>query len=116
MPIEIVPAPISRDSDGLARSSRNRYFEPPARAVAPQIAKGLQRAADLFQGGDRSPVSLQQSVISSLQEQPEFEVEYVEVRRQEGLEPFAAEIDQPAVILVAARLAGVRLIDNWELG
>jgi pantoate--beta-alanine ligase len=43
-----------------------------------------------------------------------FEPEYVAIRRQSDLSS-PAEGDRNLVILVAARFAGVRLIDNVEL-
>ena len=115
LPLAIVPAETSRESDGLARSSRNRYFDDQHRSIAPLISAGLQEAAQLFSRGERQTAKLRETVLAKISSHPAFAVEYVEICRRDSLEPCGEQITEAAVILVAARLAGVRLIDNWEL-
>jgi pantoate--beta-alanine ligase len=46
---------------------------------------------------------------------PAFRLEYAEIRGASDLAEFSETIDRPAVLLVAAHLGSVRLIDNLEL-
>src|SRR3989304_2543483 len=53
--IEIVAAPIVREADGLAMSSRNKYLEGEDRIAARCLSRGLFLARDLFRRGERDP-------------------------------------------------------------
>src|SRR3546814_19792125 len=50
-PVELLPAPIVRESDGLALSSRNQYLSAEQRAVAPAIHRTLLAMRDAAQAG-----------------------------------------------------------------
>ncbi len=106
----IVMAPTSRESDGLARSSRNQYLTAEERARAPALYAALGAvAAGLAQPG-ASPGALCDAAMASLREAG-FDPEYVEVRDAATLAACAA-LDRPLVVLGAARLGRARLIDN----
>ncbi len=114
-PISIIGAPISRDKDGLALSSRNAYLSEQHRLmVAPQLNLTLKdMAAELANGRDLA------STIASGRERLEqagFKLDYLEVRRADNLVPFDDEINAPARILAAVYLGKTRLIDNMPVG
>ncbi|MEI8064278.1 MAG: pantoate--beta-alanine ligase [Verrucomicrobiota bacterium] len=114
-PIEIVPAPIVREADGLALSSRNRYLTPAERAQAAAIWKSLTTARDLFQAGERNPDYLQATIQRLLGTLPAFRLDYAEIADAETLEP--VKVLQPGnILLIAAYLGQTRLIDNLRLG
>jgi pantoate--beta-alanine ligase len=113
MPLKIVGVDTLRDSDGLAMSSRNRYLKTEERQHAISIPSALKAALSAFSAGERSPQKLEEIAFNSLS--PELKVEYVAVRKQRDLSAFSDGIDQNAVILLAAKLGGTRLIDNMEL-
>jgi pantoate--beta-alanine ligase len=114
LPVDVVGAPIVREPDGLAMSSRNRYLEGPLRARAGAIARGLRSAFDAHAAGERDPAKLAQLVQAEVA--PEFDaIDYIETAHADTLEPLSAPSDR-MVILVAARLGSTRLIDNLELG
>jgi len=112
--IEIRVCPIVREPDGLAMSSRNRYLSPEERSQAPAIYRGLCRAKELFDSGERRAAALIQAVRSTLQEAPLATVDYVAVVNPESLRE-VRRIESEAVILVAARFGQTRLLDNIRL-
>lgn len=113
-PLEIVVAPTCRDDDGLALSSRNIRLTPEARTRATKLWRGLTAAKEQFDSGERHSEQLIETIriICSIDG---MELDYVEVADTETLEtkPLA---DERSVILLAAVVDGVRLIDNVLLG
>jgi len=113
--VEIFGAPIVREADGLAMSSRNRYLEGEDRPAALCLHKGLCRARDLFAVGVRDPEKLTASVRARILSEPRAMLEYVEARDPENLSPVRVPSDR-MTIFVAARVGPARLIDNITLG
>jgi len=113
LPVEIIGAPIIREADGLAMSSRNAYLTPQERTAAPrlyeilsQLAKAIaSRSVPLKSGIEQASAALAKSG---------FKVDYLELRESETLAPLDA-FAPPARLLVAAWLGKTRLIDNIEL-
>jgi len=111
MPVQIVPCPIVRESDGLAMSSRNARLSLEERAEAPVIYKVLSGIKENYSWF--IPDGIKQLVTGEIQESRYFRVEYVDVVDTETLLPFEDWQDaEHAVVCVAAYLGGVRLIDN----
>jgi pantoate--beta-alanine ligase len=112
LPVEIVGAPIVRDADGLALSSRNAYLTAEQRAVAPALHRVLANAADqLAKGATVSAVEAEGA--ASIGTAGFDAVDYFEVRSPGDLRPLGpGPPGMPARILVAARLGKTRLIDN----
>jgi pantoate--beta-alanine ligase len=110
--VEIDCAPIVRDQDGLALSSRNAYLSASQRQAAPVLHRALTRAADDLAVG--SPVSeVEGAALRSLLEAGFDAVDYFEVRQPEDLKRMGpGVIDGEARLLAAARLGQTRLIDN----
>ena len=108
--IEIEGVPTERAEDGLALSSRNGYLSDVQRQIAPRLYQCMcQLAQDIERGGKPVPELIQQQ-INALTEAG-FTPDYIEVRRADTLEPAAGD-DRELVILAAAWLGNVRLIDN----
>ena len=114
MPIEIVGAPIVREADGLALSSRNRYLSPEARGRALSLSGGLRSAAHRWEAGVRDAGALLGAVRAEVESRCES-VDYVALADAVELRPLEGEITG-GVLLVAARVEGTRLIDNLWLG
>ncbi len=109
-PIAIIGAPVVREADGLAMSSRNVYLDPSERAAAPQLYAVLaDMAADLASGREIDDTIRQGW---ARLENAGFRIDYLDVRESETLMPLEATVDVPARLLAAAHLGGVRLIDN----
>ncbi len=114
LPVEIRPCPIVREKGGLALSSRNAYLSPEGREAALVLSASLKTARKRFQGGERDAAALRREILDLLAEEKRVHPEYVEIRDRETLEEISA-LNRPAVIALAARVDGVRLIDNIQL-
>jgi pantoate--beta-alanine ligase len=112
MGVEIVGAPIMREADGLAMSSRNAYLSPEERAIAGRLNVILQAAAsDLEAGADVEPTiaAARAEVIAAKFDR----IDYLEARSADLLEPIGpGPVDRPARLFAAVILGRTRLIDN----
>jgi len=108
LPVKVIGAPIIREKDGLALSSRNVYLSPEDRAAAPVLHKVLKETAKAISAGENIERALSQGrekIISA-----GFQLDYLEARD-------AATLAMPANksklrLLVAAKIGATRLIDN----
>lgn len=107
-PIDIVEAPVVREPDGLALSSRNVRLSRRDREEALAISRGLFQAAEQVDAGERSADRLEATVMRSIRR---LETDYVMLASQETMTEIE-ELDRPAVLAVAATAGDVRLIDN----
>lgn len=114
VPVEIVVAPIVRESDGLARSSRNRYLTPAERAAAPQIQATLQKISAKISSGETDAATLANFFMKTLRENPIFEPEYIEIVNASTMLPLEKIARGETLVAVAVRLteSRTRLIDN----
>jgi pantoate--beta-alanine ligase len=114
-PTRIAVAPIARDADGLALSSRNAYLSPAERREALALGRGLRAAAAAFDAGEREAKVLERAVRDAVAAEPGVSVDYISVAEPHRLEP-VAEAAAGTVVAIAARVGGTRLIDNVILG
>ena len=114
IPVEIRVAPIVRESDGLALSSRNRYLTARERAAAPQIRATLAQIAEKISAGTADAAALAEFFLKTLGSDPIFEPEYIEIVDSSTMQPLAQIAPGKTLIAVAVRLAEshTRLIDN----
>jgi len=110
IPVRILGAPIVREEDGLALSSRNGYLSPQERKKAPLFYQALRTvAADL---GNGEGCDVASSTGRFKLEAEGFRVDYIAIRDPETLEPLSGPIRGPARVLGAVYLGKTRLIDN----
>ena len=114
LPVEIVGCPLVREPDGLAMSSRNRNLSPAEREAATVIHRGLKAGADLVDGGERDAGRLRRVVANVLTTEELVRLEYAEVVAADTLAPLD-EVTGDVLVAVAARVGGVRLIDNMTI-
>jgi pantoate--beta-alanine ligase len=114
MGVEIVGAPIVRENDGLAMSSRNAYLTTRQRRQATCLYRSLERAKTLFGRGERDTLKLVSAVRTLIEAEPEARVDYIEIRDPETLEPLERIVDRGLVAL-AVFFGKTRLIDNTVL-
>ncbi len=108
--VSIVGAPVVREPDGLALSSRNTYLTADQRRAAPALYKALCRASVRLEAGEGAAgvlAAARDEVVAA-----GFDaVDYLTLRDAATLAPLDAA-DRPARLLAAAHLGGARLIDN----
>lgn len=113
LPVEIVTCPTIREPDGLAMSSRNRYLDADQRERARSISAALFEAADRLRAGESDLTAVRSGIRQKI-EAAGLTIDYATAARPDTLE----ELHTPSealVLLVAARLGSVRLIDNVEV-
>jgi pantoate--beta-alanine ligase len=108
--LKVIGAPIVREPDGLAMSSRNAYLTPAERAVAPVLHRTLTACARRISGG--SPIARILADGRKAITAAGFALDYLEARNADTLAPVRWRADGPIRLLVAARLGKTRLIDN----
>lgn len=109
--IQIVVAPIVREPDGLAMSSRNVYLSPDERKQAMVLYRALMRVQTLADCGERRAAELIRAGEEVIREEPGARLEYFEVVNSDTLEP-VADVSGGALVAVAALFGNTRLIDN----
>ena len=111
MPVVIIGAPLIRDHDGLALSSRNRYLSPEQRTQAQSISKTLLLIQEQVQQGNTQTHALRKLARESLLVD---ELDYLEFVHPDTLLPIK-EMTAPTQLLIAAWVGSTRLIDNIRL-
>lgn len=107
---KIVGAPIVREKDGLALSSRNRYLAADERAAAPALYRVLKECAGRIKAGGPVEAVLEDGRAAIAK--AGFAVDYLEARNADTLAPLTMPAVEPIRLLVAARIGKTRLIDN----
>lgn len=120
VPIKLKIAPIARDKDGLALSSRNQYLDSSQRKIAPALYQQLQWLANELQNRQQRVTSVCEKALENLLTAGFDAVDYIQVCDTKTLLP--VDFIQPEnlsrncyVILVVARLGKTRLLDNLLL-
>lgn len=112
--IDILGAPIARDTDGLALSSRNAYLSAQQRAAATAFPDALKIAAKAIAGGSDVSDALARAQAAIVKGGFDS-VDYVALADADNLERLA-DFRKPARLLAAARIGKTRLIDNYPVG
>jgi len=114
MPVAIVVAPVIREPDGLAMSSRNAYLDPQQRQQALILSRSLRAVQERFKKGERCAERLIAAGLDTLQQEPGARLDYLSVVDPESLEPIT-NVASRALVAVAAYVGSTRLIDNVVL-
>lgn len=109
--IDIIVAPIVREPDGLAMSSRNLYLSPEEKMSALVIPQSLRVAENLVKEGERQVHRIISAMIEKISTQPQIRIDYIAIVDPETLEPLQ-QITSEALIAIAAYVGKARLIDN----
>jgi pantoate--beta-alanine ligase len=110
IPVELLGVATVRETDGLARSSRNAYLTEQERRLAPRLYQILQETARAIIAGNADFTGLEEAARQNLSASG-LRPDYVSVRRAADLAHAEAE-DTQLRVLAAAYLGKARLIDN----
>lgn len=109
--LQIVPCPIVREADGLAKSSRNVRLTPENRAVAPNIYRLLSESLDFAKSHTVDETI--KFVTTGINAYDAMEVEYYQIVDGITMQPISAWTDtRYAVGCITVYCGDVRLIDN----
>lgn len=114
-PIEIVIAPIVREADGLALSSRNAYLSPAERKQAALLHAALEWAIEAFWKGEKETLALRKGMLNILLYAPAAKVDYIEFVYSETFE-IVPSAKEDTLIVMAVWIGKTRLIDNVVVG
>lgn len=110
--LKLKSIPTFREADGLAMSSRNARLTPEHRKRSSIIYRALKSATEEVKK-NRAINDVKADVIKTIEAEPDFKVEYVEVADSENLKPIKNVTESARPIICIAVFAGeVRLIDN----
>ena len=111
-PLEIVPCPIVREADGLAKSSRNTYLSPAERQAALILSKSLQKGQEAISQGERDAQKVISIIRENLSTEPLARIDYVEVVDFENIQR-TPRIEGEMLVAIAVYIGKTRLIDNF---
>lgn len=122
LPLSIIPAPTAREADGLAMSSRNRYLDTPeARHAAALVYQTLTGVKALYEQSAGNSLCVEEAYSQvwnrlkpSVPEGVTFDWSYRLAVNKTSFEP-EENLTPDSKLLVAARVGGVRLIDNLDI-
>lgn len=114
LPVEIVGVPTVREPDGLALSSRNRFLGPEARISALRLSRALSAGARQ-ETPERIVAAARAELESGAAAEPAVAVDYLALVDPADFTEVGEAHRGPAVLAVAAKVGGTRLIDNLPL-
>ena len=112
--VEIVTAPIVREADGLAMSSRNAYLSPKERRDARVLFQSLEKAEKMVRDGEREASGIIAAMKTEIEAKPAARIDYVAVVDAETLEP-VTRVEGRTLVALAVWIGKTRLIDNVVL-
>lgn len=113
--IDIVPCPIIREDDGLAKSSRNTYLNAEERQAALILSKSLALGKKAIEEGEKDAKKVIEIIKSNLATEPLARVDYVEVVDFENIQRVDT-IAGETLVAIAVYIGKTRLIDNFIIG
>ena len=115
-PVKMLIAPTVREKDGLAMSSRNKYFTPDQRQEAVCLYKALTSARKMVKNEKiKNTATIRREMKKIIMEICRVaELDYIAFTDYDTLEP-VKNVDRKTICSLGVRLYGVRLIDNMKL-
>ena len=110
--IEIVGCPIIRESDGLAKSSRNTYLSAEERKAALCLSRSLKLGKSMIDSGETDAAKVIKAMTAEINKEPLARIDYVEIVDIDTLEP-AIDASSNILAAMAVYIGKTRLIDNF---
>ena len=110
--IEIVGCPIIRETDGLAKSSRNIYLSPEERQAALVLSRAIKAGKAMVQSGEKDGEKVLDEMKRIISEEPLARIDYVEMVKWDTIEVHH-RVDGPILVAIAVFIGKTRLIDNF---
>ena len=111
-PVNIIGVPIVRESDGLAKSSRNTYLSKEERKAATILYKAIQMGKQTIKHG-ASADSIINTMTEIINTEPLAKIDYISVVDANTMQPVHA-ITTPVLVAMAVYIGSTRLIDNFS--
>ncbi|KOR25724.1 pantoate--beta-alanine ligase [Clostridium sp. L74] len=111
-PVEIIGCPIVRESDGLAKSSRNTYLNTEERKSSLILNKSLKEALKSLESGERNLNNIKNIIIDTLNKETLAKIDYVSIVDSNTLQP-VEKLHSSILIAIAVYIGKTRLIDNF---
>lgn len=109
---QIAVAPIVREADGLAMSSRNVYLSPQQRKNALSLYRSLQYAKAAIEAGERSVSALRKGMEDLLRKSEPTRIDYIAFLKPETFQEVELLKPPSVLIALAVRFGSTRLLDN----
>ncbi len=110
--IEIVGCPIIRESDGLAKSSRNTYLNSEERKSALCLSKAVALGKELIESGEKNAEKVTSEMKKLIEKEPLAKIDYVQAVDGKTMLP-VEEIKNDTLVAMAVYIGKTRLIDNF---
>lgn len=111
--VEIIVAPIVREADGLAMSSRNVYLSESERKDATVLYQSLNLAERLIKEGEKKPQNIISQMEGLIKSKPTAKIDYIAIVDPNTLEKVEKlEEGGEYLVAIAVRIGSTRLIDN----
>lgn len=112
MNVRVVGCPIVRESDGLAKSSRNAYLSPDERQAALVLSQAVRAGEAAVAAGERNAAVVRDLMCVIIEKEPLARIDYIEVVDGLTMQPVDV-IGKSALIALAVYIGSTRLIDNF---
>jgi len=112
--VEVVGAPIVREPDGLAMSSRNAYLSAAERSAASCLSQALAVARNLVDAGESNAGNVLEAVRAHIAAEPLATLDYATLVHPDTLVEVEV-LDGPTLLALAVQIGRARLIDNEVL-
>lgn len=112
IPVEVVPCPIIREADGLAKSSRNTYLNPEERQAALILSRAIKVGQHCVEMGERDAHNVVNAMKALIETEPLARIDYVEAVDLDSVQ-IVDKVEGEVLFAMAVYVGKTRLIDNF---
>ncbi|SEM34061.1 pantothenate synthetase [Syntrophus gentianae] len=115
MDLQIFGLPTTRETDGLAMSSRNVYLSPEERQSALCLSLSLKKAKESYDQGERDAGRILESITNYIKGIPFTRIDYIKICDTTTMQDVSS-LEKESVLALAVFVGSTRLIDNYVFG